>query len=455
MAATPQWIGRYRVHDVIGTGGFATVFRARDEHLNVDVAIKVLAENHSLDPEVRQRFIEEGRRLRRVRSPHVVGVHDLGDTERAQPYLVLDWADQGDLATRVADARKRGHPPGPDDVGRVAGALAAALEVLHRHHLVHRDLAPGNLLLCSTGHHTSAVDRARVTRAFGQAPPAGVVSPSWVSATVPLIAPDEQLMLADLGLSKDLAVASGLTLAAGTSGFAPPEQRTPGNSVDHRADIWAASALIFWLATDRSPDDDGRWQRSLRSLPWPPELARVLARGMAKRPDRRHQDINEWRTELEAALHPRPPAPNPRPPRRTSRPIRWRIVLPLLLGLTLLAGGAIGAAVRGVRSNGPDVRVDQLDDGRQHMIVEDHGIAITLIGATTAAIGEPLRLEATVDGTDTWQWVGPDGALFQGEDAIELTPQSEGRSTVRLQAFDERGRSVVATHRLEVSDRGP
>lgn len=87
--------GRYRAEEVIGVGSFATVHRAADDLLDDTVVVKVLAENHSLNPEIRERFIAEGRSLRRVASPHVVTVHDIGETDRQQPYLVLEHADRG------------------------------------------------------------------------------------------------------------------------------------------------------------------------------------------------------------------------------------------------------------------------------------------------------------------------------------------------------------------------
>ena len=68
---TPRHIGRYRLEQVIGTGGFATVHRAVDERLDDTVAVKVLADNHSLDPDIRERFLSEGRILRRIDSHHV------------------------------------------------------------------------------------------------------------------------------------------------------------------------------------------------------------------------------------------------------------------------------------------------------------------------------------------------------------------------------------------------
>ncbi|WP_341854491.1 protein kinase [Brachybacterium sp. GPGPB12] len=98
---------RYRLGGVIGAGSFATVHRARDERLDADVAVKVLAENHSLNPEIRERFIAEGRDLRRVGGRHLVSVHDIGQNERQRPYLVLELADRGSLRRRVEEPRGR------------------------------------------------------------------------------------------------------------------------------------------------------------------------------------------------------------------------------------------------------------------------------------------------------------------------------------------------------------
>ena len=85
----------------IGSGGFATVWLAYDEQLDSPVAIKVLADNWTEDPHVRQRFLEEGRFLRKVESPHVVPVYDAGELDDGRPYLVMAYADQGTLADRL------------------------------------------------------------------------------------------------------------------------------------------------------------------------------------------------------------------------------------------------------------------------------------------------------------------------------------------------------------------
>jgi len=72
VSPSPERIGRYRTRGVIGTGAFATVYRAYDSRLDSDVAVKVLAENHALDPDLRERFVLEGQLLRRMASPHIL-----------------------------------------------------------------------------------------------------------------------------------------------------------------------------------------------------------------------------------------------------------------------------------------------------------------------------------------------------------------------------------------------
>ena len=281
--------GRYQLQEVIGVGSFATVHRARDEHLDDTVVVKILAENHSLNPEIRERFIAEGRSLRRVSSPHVVSVHDIGESDRQQPYLVLAHADRGTLAQRVTELRRRGWRPRREDLLAVARPLAAAVAAVHRAQLVHRDLSPGNVLLASA----PAQEEPQQTQ---EAEP-------LASA---LVSSDERLLLADLGMCKDLAMNSGLTVSGGTSGFRPPEQQGTDEVatgvhredeqqgtglVDFRADIWAMSAVLRWVGeeADLPPEMD----RALR---------RVLKRGLQTDPRRRYPDVAAWLAEVEQAL---------------------------------------------------------------------------------------------------------------------------------------------------------
>jgi serine/threonine protein kinase len=269
-------IGRYRVDAVLGTGAFATVYRAVDERLDDTVAVKVLAENHSLDANLRERFLTEGRVLRRIASPHVVSVHDLGETDRQQPYLVLEYADRGTLGRRVPDLLARGWRPGVADVWAVAEPLANALTAVHRAGVVHRDLNPTNVLITTRGSH-------------GHGRPTAVTA--W----------DERLVLADLGLCKDLALNSGHTSAGGTEGFRPPELRRGPAVIDGRADLWSLSALVVWLVTG-APPGDVLATVALRASGLPMRFAWALDRSLAVDPAARHPDPQAWLADVAAAL---------------------------------------------------------------------------------------------------------------------------------------------------------
>ena len=313
-------IGRYRIEAVVGTGTFATVYRAFDERLEDVVAVKVLAENHSLDPEIRMRFLTEGRVLRRITSPDVVRVHDLGETERQQPYLVLEYGSRGTLAQRVRDLRATGWQPDAADLRAVAEPLARALDAMHAAGIIHRDVNPANVLLTTRG-------------AGSQAPASSVVRS------------DERLVLADLGLCKDLARNSGYTSGGGTEGFRAPELRGGPAIIDRRADLWSLSAVMAWLATG-SPPTDGAAAFGLSGVAG--DLGRVLGRGLADDPATRQPDALTWLSEVEAGLglpvHPVSPSDawSPRPVTRPTRSWRTRhsawLLASLPLGFTTWAG---------------------------------------------------------------------------------------------------------------------
>jgi hypothetical protein len=422
-------VGRFPVSALLGAGGFATVFRARDERLDADVAVKVLAENHAFNPDVRERFTLEGRLLRRVADPHVLAVHELGETASGQPFLVLELAEGGDLAARVARARAGGWVPGPDDVRRVADDVSAALASLHAAQVVHRDLAPANLLLVGG------------PAATGDA----------VAAGGPLVGPAERLCVADLGLSKDLAAASGLTVSAGTAGFTPPEQRRGGGWVDPRADIWSAGALVVWLLTGRPPGEGG-WRDALPSAGWRPDvlaaLAVVLGRSLHDDPDGRPADVAAWRDQVRSALAlPVPVTERDAPsaaagdaPRRRAR--RRALVAGAAVVAVLLAG--LGGWLAG-RWQQPDDQRTTVADGRVEVRTEQGTASLVLSGPRTQEVDQAVELTLVAEGVQDWVWYAPDGSVYPGSEAIEVTLTSVGSTRVVVVGRDEDGRVFDAS----------
>lgn len=272
----PSRIGRYAVRRRIGSGGFATVWLAYDEQLDSPVAVKVLAENWTEDHHVRQRFLEEGRFLRKVESPHVVSVYDAGELEDGRPYLVMSYADQGTLADRLEIG---GLTPG--QALEVVRQVGAGLSALHERGVLHRDVKPANVLFRTV----EARDGA----------------------------PQVKAMLADLGLGKAFDVSSRLTMIAGTPSFVAPEQ-AQGERLDPRADLYSLGALTHLLLTGQAPFRHASLSAAAEPGPppelsgegpqFPPEVEAAVGRALAPDRDDRWPDVPAYVEALAAALAP-------------------------------------------------------------------------------------------------------------------------------------------------------
>ncbi|GIJ33610.1 serine/threonine-protein kinase [Micromonospora sediminimaris] len=325
-------IGAYRVERLLGVGSFATVWLAYDPMLDLRVAIKVLADNWQHDVRVRERFLEEARLLSRMEDDRLLRVRMVGELADGRPYTVLDWADGGSLRERLA--------AGPLPVAAALNLLAeiaAGVAVLHRHRVVHRDLSPGNILFRST-------------------------------------ADGERVLIADLGLAKALAVASGLTMRAGTPGYMAPEQDDALAIVDERADVYALGQLGLRLLAPPTagvgPGEtvSGGEPIAAAAADVGPVVMAVLRRATAARPADRYQDAEAFRAALlRAARRTRDPIdPGTRPafdlhpadvlpvPTGASRP-PWLRAVALTVVLVAAAGAvaADSATPSGTATSGP------------------------------------------------------------------------------------------------------
>ena len=268
---TSRTIGRYEIIDRLGAGGFATVFKAKDPVLDSEVAVKVLAENWCDTPEIRDRFIREAQLLRRIDSDRVITVHDIGELASGQPYFVMALADRGTLDQRLQQLMN----PGRQDMVAIAERLAACISAVHGHDLIHRDIKPGNLLI--------AASRGRADEL----------------TQTGLLATNERLVLGDFGLAKDVALHnSGLTITAGTGGYAAPEQMIPGGSPDRSTDLYAATGVMYRVVTGQIPPGyDVPTERVPfdQADPWMSgETGQFFRQGMSYHQAHRHRSVDEW-----------------------------------------------------------------------------------------------------------------------------------------------------------------
>src|SRR5580700_6743165 len=299
--ASGSRIAGYRLEEQIGQGGMAVVFRAQDERLQRQVALKVLSPALAADEAFRHRFIRESRSAAAVDDPHIIPVFEAGDADGVL-FIAMRYVPGGDVGTLV-------HRQGPLAARRAAAiisAVASALDAAHAASLVHRDVKPANILVDS-----------RPGR------------------------PDH-VYLADFGLSKARSPSVRLTrtgMFLGTVAYMAPEQ-IEGREVDGRTDQYALACSAFELLSGVVPferDQDMAVIYAHLSLP-PPSLASrrpdlpsaaddVLARAMAKVPQDRYPTCREFADALRQAFgldayehDPATPSAKPAPRGDATRP---------------------------------------------------------------------------------------------------------------------------------------
>jgi serine/threonine protein kinase len=269
-------VAGYRLEAQVGAGGMAVVFRARDERLGRLVALKVLAPALASDLGFRRRFIAESRAASVVDDPHIIPVYEAGEVGGAL-FIAMRFVDGGDLRGVLV----REGALSPDRAAGFISPIASALDAAHRAGLVHRDVKPANIL----------VD-ARPGR------------------------PDHAY-LSDFGVSKGAISSVSLTGAGhfvGTPDYSAPEQ-IQGRAVDGRTDQYALACVAFQLLTGRPPfGRDQGMAVMFAHLSEPPPLLTagraglpaaadtVLARGMAKVPEKRYESCADFADALREAL---------------------------------------------------------------------------------------------------------------------------------------------------------
>jgi serine/threonine-protein kinase len=257
-------VARYRAVEPIGRGSMGVVWAAEDMDHGRSVALKILAEEHRDNVELRARFVREARAASRIDHPNVVQVYTTGEHD-GLPFIAMERLVGEDLASRV---RARG-PFDSRTAARLVGQVAGGLDAAARAGIVHRDVKPANLMLAG----------------------------------------DEVVKVMDFGLARELDLGgepalTGYGVVVGTPDYIAPEQAR-GDTIDHRADIYALGGTLFFLLVGRAPfrrgnDKEDKFLKVVaRHLSEPPPDARAIVpevdpglaelcrRMLAKNPDDR------------------------------------------------------------------------------------------------------------------------------------------------------------------------
>ena len=263
--------GRYRLIAPLGEGGMATIWRAIDEQLDREVAVKILRPQFSSDPGFAARFKQEARSAGGLSHPNIVSVYDYGtDGADGEQYIVMELVDGRDLSTILRD---RGSLSVDDSV-RIAIGVASALEVAHRKGIVHRDVKPGNILITDGG----------------------------------------DVKVTDFGIARAVAEAS-MTVTGTTLGsvhyFSPEQAR--GDEVTGASDVYSLGIVLFEMLTGRRPfEADTAAAVALKRLnedaptptaigkPQPAGLEAIVMRALAREPADRFPDAGALAEALRA-----------------------------------------------------------------------------------------------------------------------------------------------------------
>ena len=267
-------LGHYAVTAKLGQGGMGEVWRATDTQLDRDVALKVLSEAFTSDPDRLARFEREAKVLASLNHPGIAAIYGIEEQDDTRA-LVLELVEGPTLADRISKG-----PIPVDEALPIAKQIAEALEAAHEAGVIHRDLKPANVKVKEDG-TVKLLD-------FGLARP---------------IADDMVVTAADLTLPGRIF---------GTPAYMAPEQAS-GSSVDGRTDLFAAGALLFEMMSGKSPFAADSAMASLHAVMYerPPALTgsglieavdHIIHRALEKKPAHRYQTAAAMAEDIRAAL---------------------------------------------------------------------------------------------------------------------------------------------------------
>src|ERR1041385_7961142 len=275
-----QTVSHYRIIEKVGEGGMGVVYLAEDKHLARRVAIKFLT---STDRHYRARFIREARAVSALSHPNIATVHDYGETDEGQPFIVMEFIkgktfsdvlDEGITMRRAVE---------------VVASIAEALSEAHEHGIVHRDIKPSNVVINERG-QVKVLDFGLVKNLFDQ--PSNSV---------------------DLDADTLYSTHTRSDVIVGTPLYLSPEQAT-GKEIDGRSDIFALGALLYECLTGQSAFSGGSGLEigaqiihvtpnppSKINPAVPPALDRITLKALEKKVEARYQSAGEMLNDLKAA----------------------------------------------------------------------------------------------------------------------------------------------------------
>jgi len=291
-----QTLGHYRILEKLGEGGMGVVYRARDQHLNRDIAIKVLPEAFARDPERLARFRREAQLLALLNHPNIAAIYGLEEAD-GLCYLVLEYVPGQTLAERVGaglkpaptPGRAQGPAPTVEEAVEICKQVAEGLEAAHGKGIIHRDLKPANVKVTPEG-KVKVLDFG-LAKAF-----------------------EPESSEADLSKSPTIsAAATRAGVILGTAAYMSPEQAR-GRPVDKGTDIWSFGCLLYEVVAGRPAfaaetisdtiaailKNEPNWQALPQSATG--KILGLLRRCLQKDLHRRLRDIGDARLELEEMM---------------------------------------------------------------------------------------------------------------------------------------------------------